>query len=136
MLERLKSVAAECGLPFGVRTMTYNSRRAQEAGKWAESRNKGEEFHAAVFKAYFADGLNIAKVPVLVKLTESVGLEGVEDVLSKGTFKEEVDSDWRYSRRCGIRAVPTFVANGRMIVGAQPYDVLEKLIKGKDPVNL
>ena len=135
MLDRLKSTAADCGLPFGPRTRTYNSRRAQEAGKWAESRNKGEEFHMAVFKAYFADGLNIAKVPVLVELAESVGLRGVEEVLSKGTFTEAVDSDWRYSRSCGVRAVPTFVANGRMVVGAQPYNVLEELIKGKDLVN-
>ena len=135
MLARLNSVAADCGLPFGARTMTYNSRRAQEAGKWAESRNKGEDFHAAVFKAYFAEGLNIAKVPVLVELAESVGLEGLGDVLSKGTFKEAVDSDWKYSRRCGIKAVPTFVAKGHMIVGAQPYDVLEKLIQGKDLAN-
>ena len=132
MLDRLKSVATDCGLPFGVRTRTYNSRRAQEAGKWAESRNKGEEFHMAVFKAYFAHGLNIAKIPVLVEVAESVGLKGVEEALSEGTFKEAVDSDWRYSRNCGITAVPTFAAKGRMVVGAQPYNVLEDLIKGKD----
>ena len=129
MLDRLKSAAAGCGLPFGPKTRTYNSRRAQEAGKWAESRNKGEEFHMAVFKAYFADGLNIAKVPVLVELAESVGLSGVEQVLSKGTFKEAVDSDWRYSRSCGVKAVPTFAANGRIVVGAQPYNALEELVK-------
>jgi predicted DsbA family dithiol-disulfide isomerase len=135
ILDRLKSVAADCGLPFGVRTMTYNSRRAQEAGKWAESLNKGEAFHMAVFKAYFAGGLNIAKVPVLVELAESVGLKGVEEVLSKGAFKEAVDNDWRYSRRCGVKAVPTFVAKGRMVVGAQPYNVLEELVKGKDLID-
>jgi predicted DsbA family dithiol-disulfide isomerase len=135
MLDRLKSVAADCGLPFGVRTRTYNSRRAQEAGKWAESQNKGEEFHMAVFKAYFAHGLNIAKAPVLVEVAESVGLRGVEEVLSEGTFKEAVDSDWRYSRNCGVNAVPTFAAKGRMVVGAQPYNVLEDLIRGKDLLN-
>ena len=55
----------------------------------------------AVFKAYFVDGLNIAKIPVLVGIAESAGLRGVEDILSEGTFKEEVDKDWKYSRRCG-----------------------------------
>ena len=131
MLDRLKKAAADCGLPFGERTMTYNSRRAQEAGKWAESLNRGDAFHMAVFKAYFVDGLNIARVPVLVELAESVGLKGVEEVLSKGTFKEAVDNDWRYSLRCDVRAVPTFAANGRMVVGAQPYSVLEGLVRGK-----
>jgi predicted DsbA family dithiol-disulfide isomerase len=128
-LDRLMRVAADCGLPFGMRTRTYNSRRAQELGKWAESLDKGEDFHLAAFKAYFAEGLNIAKIPVLVELAESIGLKGAEEVLSKGTFKEAVEHDWRYSRSCGITAVPTFVANGRMVVGAQPYNVLEELIK-------
>jgi predicted DsbA family dithiol-disulfide isomerase len=129
MLDHLKRVAADCGLPFGMRSRTYNSRRAQELGKWAESLNKGEEFHRAVFKAYFADGLNIAKIPVLVQLAESVGLQEPEEVLSKGSFKNLVDHDWQYSRACGITAVPTFVANRRRLVGAQPYNLLEELIK-------
>ncbi len=116
--------------------MTYNSRRAQEVGKWAESQTRGEEFHNAVFKAYFADGLNIARIPVLVELAESVGLKGVEDVLAAGTFKEAVDRDWKYSRTCVITAVPTFVANGRRLVGAQPYNVLEQIVKGPGPVSL
>ena len=129
MLDHLKNVAADCGLPFGMRSKTFNSRRAHELGKWAESMNKGEEFHLAVFKAYFADGRNIAKVPVLVQIAESVGLKGAEEVLSKGEFKEAVDSDWKYSRSRQITAVPTFVAKGRMVVGAQPYNVLEELLK-------
>ena len=130
-MRRLEAVAAECGLPFSPRTMTYNSRRAQEAGKWAESLGKGDEFHMAVFKAYFADGLNIAKVPVLVELAESVGLRGVEEVLAKGTFKQAVDDDWSHSRRCEILAAPTFMVEGRRAVGAQPYNVLEKLVNGR-----
>ena len=129
MLEHFAKVAADCGLPFGTRTKTYNSRRAQELGKWAESLNKGDEFHVAVFRAYFAEGLNIAKIPVLVQLAESVGLKGAEEVLLQEAFKEAVDHDWRYSRSCEITAVPTFAANGRMVVGAQPYKVLEELIK-------
>ena len=130
VMKRLESVAAECGLPFGSRTMTFNSRRAQEVGKWAESLGKGEEFHMAVFKAYFAEGRNIAKIPVLVELAASVGLKGVEEILSQGTFKQAVEEDWSYSRRCEITAVPTFLANGRRAVGAQPYNVLEKLVTG------
>jgi predicted DsbA family dithiol-disulfide isomerase len=133
MLDHLAKVAADCGLPFGMRSKTYNSRRAQELGKWAESLNKGEEFHLVVFKAYFTDGLNIAKIPVLVELAESLGLTGGEEVLLKGSFKEAVDRDWQYSRTCGITAVPTFIANGRKVIGAQPYNVLEKLISESGP---
>jgi len=130
VLEHLKRVAAECGLPFGMRDKTFNSRKAQELGKWAESLGRGEDFHMASFRAYFVDGLNIAKVPILTGLVESLNLDGAEAerVLTEGTFKQLVDQDWAYSRTHGITAVPTFMADGRTIVGAQPYEALEKLV--------
>jgi predicted DsbA family dithiol-disulfide isomerase len=76
------------------------------------------------------DGLNIAKVPVLTELVEAMNLDGAEAerVLTKGTFKGLVDQDWAYSRTHGITAVPTFTADRRTVVGAQPYEALEKLV--------
>ena len=84
----------------------------------------------AVFRAYFVDGLNIAEVPVLTELVEPLNLDGAEAerVLSEGTFKQLVDQDWAYSRTHGITAVPTFAAADRTVVGAQPYEALEKLV--------
>ncbi|MFC1515990.1 DsbA family protein, partial [Thermodesulfobacteriota bacterium] len=76
MVGHFKQVANDLGLPFGDRKMTYNSRLAQEMGKWAESNGKGDEFHDAVFRAYFADGRNIAEATVLVAVADSVGLNG------------------------------------------------------------
>jgi predicted DsbA family dithiol-disulfide isomerase len=128
---RLKQVADELGLPLGERKMTYNSRRAQELAKWAESKGKGDLFHEAVFRAYFVDGKNIGKVDELATLAQSIGLPEKEarSVLQSRTFKEAVDADWSRSRALGITAVPTFVIRDQAIVGAQPYEVLEELLK-------
>jgi predicted DsbA family dithiol-disulfide isomerase len=49
-------------------------------------------------------------------------------VLIERHFKDAVDADWQRSRAFGITGVPTFVANGRGVVGAQPYEVLERLL--------
>ncbi len=65
-MARLKRVTRELGLPFGERTKTYNSRLAQELGKWAESKGMGDPFHAAVFRAYFVDGKNIGDPEALL----------------------------------------------------------------------
>ena len=62
------------GLPLGDRKMTYNSRLAQELGKWAESKEMGDLFHEAVFRAYYVDGKNIGKVNELIRFAKSVGL--------------------------------------------------------------
>jgi predicted DsbA family dithiol-disulfide isomerase len=132
-MEHLNKVAAELGLPWGMRTRTYNSRRAQELGKWAETLGKGNEFHLAVFQTYFADGKNIADISVLKEIVGTIGLDGrmVEQVLVERTFKKAVDRDWEYSRICGITAVPTFMINGRKLVGAQPYQALEDLVRAE-----
>lgn len=121
---RLKQAARDAGLPFGDRKMTYNSRLAQELGKWAESKGKGTEFHHRVFKAYFVDGINIGKISELSSMAGEIGLSEDEarEVLQKRVFKEAVDSDWIRSHRKGIQAVPTFLLGERVLVGAQPYE--------------
>jgi len=68
---------------------------------------------------------------VLVQIAESVGLPGAEarQVLAERTFKAAVDADWQKSHEYGVTGVPTFVAAGRGVVGAQPYEVLEQLVE-------
>ena len=112
------------------RKRTYNSRRATELGKWAEVQGRGDTFHEAIFRAYFAEGLNIADLSVLKKICSRINLdpEEAERVLAEGSYKKAVDDDWRYAVRIGVTAVPTFMAAGRAVVGAQPYDVLEGLV--------
>lgn len=114
--------------------MTYNSRLAQELAKWAESKGKGEEFHKAAFRAYFVDCKNIRQVPVLVELSKSLNLSGEEAqrVIEKREFKEAVDLDWARAQEIGITAVPTFVMDEKMVVGAQPYEILEKFLTVND----
>lgn len=131
MVARLKHVANDLGLPFGNRQKTYNSRLAQELGKWAESEGKGDEFHNAVFRAYFVDGLNISDISKLVELGEKVGLpeENLRPVLETRAYKAAVDSDWTRSYQLGIAAVPTFMINHQTLVGAQPYNVLAKFVE-------
>ena len=130
MMKNLRKTAAGLGLPLSNRQKTYNSRLAQELGKWAELKNAGVTFHKAAFKAYFVDGKNIAKLPVLLDLAESARLsrEEAETVILNRTFKKTVDDDWALSRKKGINAVPTFVMKENKLVGAQNYSTLEKLL--------
>ena len=119
------------GLPYGERTMTYNSRLAQELGKWADTQPGGAKLHDALYKAYFVEGRNIGDPEVLVAIAQSVGLPADEarKVLAERRFKDAVDADWEKSRGYGITGVPTFVAEGHGVVGAQPYEVLEQFLK-------
>ena len=119
------------GLPYGERTMTYNSRLAQELGKWADTQPGGEALHDALFRAYFVDARDISQPAVLLDVVERVGLsvDGAREALERRTFKAAVDADWELSRRYGVTGVPTFVAGRHGVVGAQPYEVLEQLVE-------
>ena len=130
MRTRMEGLMADEGLPYGTRTHTYNSRLAQEFGKWAETQATGEAIHDALFRAYFVDAKNIGSVDTLVELATSVGLpaDEAQHVLANRTFQTAIDADWQRSRQLGITGVPTFVANGYGVVGAQPYEVLEQLV--------
>jgi len=132
--QRMNQVARELGLPLSERKMTYNSRRAQELAKWAESKGVGDEFHRAVFQAYYVETKNIGKVDELLRLVGSIGLpeEEAKGVLEQRTYREAVDADWSRCYDLGITAVPTFVIDREWIVGFQPYEALEQLLKTKN----
>ena len=68
MKERMKGLMKEAGLPYGNRTHTYNSRLAQELGKWADTQEGGEAIHDRLFRAYFVEFTNIGKVDKLVSI--------------------------------------------------------------------
>ncbi len=130
VMARLVRVAREEGLPFGHRDKTYSSRLAQELGKWAESKGRGQAYHDAVFRAYFAEDRNIGKLSELLALAGSLSLpvEEARKVLEERSFKDLVDADWQRSHRMGVQAVPTFLLNGQFLVGAVPYEAMEKLL--------
>jgi predicted DsbA family dithiol-disulfide isomerase len=119
------------GLPYGERSMTYNSRLAQELGKWADTQPGGEALHDALFRAYFVEARDISQPAVLLDIVERLGLfvDGAREVLEKRTFEAAVDADWALSRQYGITGVPTFVVGRYGVVGAQPYEALEALVR-------
>jgi predicted DsbA family dithiol-disulfide isomerase len=130
MYGRMKTLMDAEGLPYGRRTHTYNSRLAQELGKWADGEPGGTAIHDALFRAYFVAARNIGDPEILVDIAQSVGLsaETARAVLAERRFEEAVDADWTKSHEYGVTGVPTFVAGRYGVVGAQPYAVLEELL--------
>jgi predicted DsbA family dithiol-disulfide isomerase len=131
MYARMKRLMDAEGLPYGRRTHTYNSRLAQELGKWADTQPGGAALHDALYRAYFVEARNIGGVEVLIEVAQAVGLPADEAraVLAERRFKPAVDQDWAKSRAYGVTGVPTFVAGGQGVVGAQPYEVIAQLLE-------
>ena len=77
------------------------------------------------------DSKNIGQIDVLLECVDVAGLsvEDAESVIENRTFEQAVDEDWAKSQQYGVSGVPTYVAGGYGVVGAQPYEVLEKLMQ-------
>ena len=131
MYQRMKGLMDAEGLPYGKRTHSYNSRLAQELGKWADTQPGGGAIHDKLYRAYFVDSRNIGDPDILVEIAESAGLDGAEArrVIDERRFKDEVDADWQKSAAYGVTGVPTFVAARYGVVGAQPYEALVQLVE-------
>mgnify|MGYP002017205740 FL=1 len=127
----MKARMGAAGLPYGDRTHTYNSRMAQELGKWADTQEGGDKLHDALYRAYFVDCRNIGKIDILLDVVKSNGLsvEEASVVLSERTYQQAVDLDWQQCQESGVTGVPTFAAGGYALVGAQPYETLVRLIE-------
>ena len=127
---RMTRLMTEEGLPYGPRTMTYNSRLAHELAKWAETQPSGDQIHDALFQAYFVNNVNLANIDDLVTIAAEIGLPTGEarGILEDRRYRDAVDADWRRSRELGITGVPTFVIGNQGLVGAQPYEQLKQLV--------
>jgi predicted DsbA family dithiol-disulfide isomerase len=130
MKGKLKDAAAKAGLAIAPRSRISNSRRAQELEKWAMSNGKGDEFRTATFRAYFGEGLDIALIPVLSGIAESIGLDKkeVETVLEEGRFADAVDADWLRAREFAIMSVPFYLYGEEPLVGYRPFEDFVQLI--------
>ena len=131
MQAQMRARMAAEGLPYGERSMTYNSRLAQELGAWADTQSGGGAIHDALFRAYFVDGRNIGDPAVVVETAASIGLsaDAAREVIETRSHRAAVDADWEKARQYGVTGVPTFVAGGHGVVGAQPYEALEQLVR-------
>ena len=116
------------GLEYNYCDRTFNTRLAQELGKWANSQPGGKAIHKALYRAYFVEGKNLAERDVLLDVAESVGLDrsSARKVIEERSFSDQVDADWQRARSHQISGVPCFVSEGYMAAGAQPYEELER----------
>lgn len=133
MHDRMSAEMAAENLPYGKRSHTYNSRLAQELGKWGDTQNPaelGDALHNALYRAYFVDGRDISNLDELVDIAKAAGLDGAaaRKVLETREFSPAIDADWAKSHDYGVTGVPTFVAQGMGVPGAQPYEVLQRLV--------
>lgn len=109
---------------------TWNTRRAQQLAAWAITQPEGGRIHDVLFRAYHVDNVNVHDTDVLVGLAAEIGLDPdqARAAIDAPASVDTVDRHWATARQSGVSAVPTFVAGGHGVQGAQDVEVLQALV--------
>lgn len=130
----ITEIAAADGLAldFSRIQRTPSSVDAHRLVRFALDHGPVDELVLAIFRAYFAEGLDIGHAETLVAIAADHGLEPgrVRRFLAGDHATDQVHADNLYVHRLGINGVPCFVVEGASaIAGAQDPDVLERLVE-------
>ena len=109
------------------------SRLALEAAEYAKEQLKFDQFHLAVFKAYWEEGKNIKLTSILRDIAERCGLDGneLEHCLNEGRYVEIVDRQHEEARSLVINGIPAHIVDRYLVERAQLYGVFQKAIRTK-----
>lgn len=126
----MQSVANSVGLDMRTRDVIINSRRALGAAEFAREQGKFDEMHHALFKAHWEGSGRLEEVDDLVRIGDSVGLDGDElrKAIEEDRYAGVIDDNRRVATSVGIDAIPAHIFGRRyLVLGAQPYDVLKEV---------
>jgi predicted DsbA family dithiol-disulfide isomerase len=132
MTRRMYSMGAPFGLTFQKIVNIANSRLSLEAGEFAKEQHRFDQFHHAVFEAYFSHGKNIGDIGVLVQIGKDSGLDtaALKRALETGKYRKRLDAFKEEAAGLGVTAAPTFIINETdRIVGAQPIEVFRERLR-------
>ena len=130
VMANVMKLAEEDGIEMNFSGKIINSRLALYISEFMREKGKFDEYHKLVLDAYWKKGKDIGNQEFLLDLAESIGLERQEilDYLKTNEPRKRLKKALLALRGYGITGVPTFLIDGRPLVGAQPYEIFERVI--------
>ena len=113
-------------LQFPLATIHPHARKASEASLCAYEQGKFWEIHDAMFN----DQQNLTVEDLKQKAAKlSLDTAKFNSCLDSDKYSAEIQSDMEEGVRVGISGTPALFINGRLLVGAQPYGDIQKIIE-------
>ncbi|MBN1274896.1 DsbA family protein [Candidatus Woesearchaeota archaeon] len=125
-LPLIKENFVDTGLvKFVYRDLALYAAEAAEAAQCAHDQGAFWEYHDLIF----AESGSLGK-DTFLKFAADLGLDvaSFEECFDSGKYANEVVEDSADARNQGFSATPSFVINGKQVVGALPYEEFERTI--------
>ncbi len=132
-LPYLSEHADELGLKLKRSPIVPCSRLALEVAEYAKEQGKFDQFHLAVFKAYWEEAKNIGLRSVIREIVQECGLDAdeVERCLDEGRYTQAIKTQSEEAKRSGINGIPAYVVGGFLIEGVQPYQFFQSAVEAE-----
>ena len=105
-----------------------NAQKAAEASECASEQEKFWEYHDKLFENQ-ANGYSVEKFKQWAK-DLALNTQKFNDCLDSGKYAQKVQTDFQEGQQKGVSGTPATFINGRLIVGAQPYESFKQIIDG------
>ena len=134
MHDRLEKIGRDLGVEFDFDAieMVPNTVPAHALVKWSADAGCGVDVIARLYSAYFCEGRDIGRIPVLTDIAHDAGMDPDdvrERLLAERDFRAVRDAA-DMVRRAGISGVPFFVFGDHLAVqGAQPESAFANIIE-------
>ncbi len=104
---------------------------AAEGAYCAGDQDRFWEFHDTLFTNWTGENVGDFTQKKLLLYAESLDLDmdQFESCLTEGKYSGQVIQDKAQGEADGVGATPTFIINGQKVEGAQPFEVLKKIIE-------
>ncbi len=130
-LPYLSERADELGMKLKRSPIVPCTRLALEVAEYAKEHGKFDQFHLAVFKAYWEGAKNIGLRSVIHEIVQECGLDAdeVECCLDEGRYTQVVKTQSEEAKRSGITGIPAYVVGGFLIEGVQSYQIFQRAVE-------
>lgn len=107
------------------------SLNAALAARAAQEQGKFWDYHDVLFDNQRSPNSGAFSNENLVGFAREVGLDmgRFEAAITSGEYEAVVEKDFREGQDAGISSTPSFVINGRVLVGPQPLETFEQVIE-------
>lgn len=119
---------------FGYQHFAFLGPESQWAGEASECAAEQDSFwtyHDKIFDNQSGENQGAFSKENLKKFAADLGLdtEAFNECLDSGKHAVTVQSETNAARSLGVQSTPSFLINGRPVIGAQPFEVFQQYIE-------
>ena len=107
------------------------SQWAAEASECAAEQDTFWEYHDRLFDSQSGENQGAFSKDNLKQFAADLGLDtqAFDECLDSGKYAATVEDETQSAQSLGVRSTPSFLINGRPVVGAQSFEVFQQYIE-------